>query len=144
MKSKKTNTPKILREALILPEAPILREGPTLNTSPKVLVTGFFDLLNSGQVSFLREAAKYGDLYVGVGSDRTFGELKGRQPVCSEQERLYMVKAVRHVKDAFINSGSGILDFLAELDRLQPDILVVNRDAADDLKRRICAERGIK
>ena len=138
MKSKKTNTPKILREA------PILPEGPTLNTSPKVLVTGFFDLLNSGQVSFLREAAKYGDLYVGVGSDRTFEELKGRQPVCSEQERLYMVKSVRHVKDAFINSGSGILDFLTELDRLQPDILVVNRDAADDLKRRICAERGIK
>ena len=115
-----------------------------INMKNKVLVTGFFDLLNSGQVSFLREAAKYGDLYVGVGSDRTFEELKGRQPVCSEQERLYMVKAVRHVKDAFINSGSGILDFLAELDRLQPDILVVNRDAADDLKRRICAERGIK
>ena len=144
MKSKKTNTPKILPDGPILREAPILPEGPTLNTSPKVLVTGFFDLLNSGQVSFLREAAKYGDLYVGVGSDRTFEELKGRQPVCSEQERLYMVKAVRHVKDAFINSGSGILDFLAELDRLQPDILVVNRDAADDLKRRICAERGIK
>ena len=138
MKSKKTNTPNIL------PDGPILREAPILNTFPKVLVTGFFDLLNSGQVSFLREAAEYGDLYVGVGSDRTFEELKGRQPVCSEQERLYMVKAVRHVKDAFINSGSGILDFLAELDRLQPDILVVNRDAADDLKRRICAERGIK
>ena len=144
MKSKKTNTPKILREALILPEAPILREGPTLNTSPKVLVTGFFDLLNSGQVSFLREAAKYGDLYVGVGSDRTFEELKGRQPVCSEQERLYMVKAVRHVKDAFINSGSGILDFLAELDRLQPDILVVNSDDGNDLKRKACKDRGIR
>ena len=110
----------------------------------KVLVTGFFDLLNSGQVSFLREAAKHGDLYVGVGSDRTFEELKGRQPVCSEQERLYMVKAVRHVKDAFINSGSGILDFLAELDRLQPDILVVNSDDGNDLKRKACKERGIR
>ena len=54
------------------------------NTSTKVFVTGFFDLLNSGQVSFLKEAARYGDLYVGVGSDNTFRELKGRQPVCSE------------------------------------------------------------
>ena len=115
-----------------------------INMKNKVLVTGFFDLLNSGQVSFLREAAKYGDLYVGVGSDRTFEELKGRQPVCSEQERLYMVKAVRHVKDAFINSGSGILDFLAELDRLQPDILVVNSDDGNDLKRKACKERGIR
>ena len=115
-----------------------------INMKNKVLVTGFFDLLNSGQVSFLREAAKYGDLYVGVGSDRTFEELKGRQPVCSEQERLYMVKAVRHVKDAFINSGSGILDFLAELDRLQPDILVVNSDDGNDLKRKACKDRGIR
>ena len=115
-----------------------------INMKNKVLVTGFFDLLNSGQVSFLREAAKHGDLYVGVGSDRTFEELKGRQPVCSEQERLYMVKAVRHVKDAFINSGSGILDFLAELDRLQPDILVVNSDDGNDLKRKACKERGIR
>ncbi|MDE6194107.1 MAG: adenylyltransferase/cytidyltransferase family protein [Muribaculaceae bacterium] len=113
-------------------------------SSRRVFVTGFFDLLNSGQVSFLKEAARYGDLYVGVGSDSTFRELKGRQPVCSEQERLYMVKAVRYVKDAFINSGSGILDFLAELDRLQPDILVVNYDGGNDLKRQACAERGIK
>ena len=83
-----------------------------MTTHPKVLVTGFFDLLNSGHVSFLKEAARYGELYVGVGSDSTFEELKKRQPVCSEQERLYMVKAVRYVKDAFINSGSGVLDFL--------------------------------
>ena len=113
-------------------------------SSRRVFVTGFFDLLNSGQVSFLKEAARYGDLYVGVGSDSTFRELKGRQPVCSEQERLYMMKAVRYVKDAFINSGSGILDFLAELDRLHPDILVVNYDGGNDLKRQVCAERGIK
>ena len=75
------------------PSDPILPEGPILNTSTKdtstkVFVTGFFDLLNSGHVSFLKEAARYGDLYVGVGSDSTFRELKGRQPVCSDQERL--------------------------------------------------------
>ena len=106
-------------------------------------MTGFFDLLNSGHVAFLKEAAEHGDLYVGVGSDRTFRELKGRAPVCSEQERLYMVKAVRHVKDAFINTGSGILDFLEVMDRVRPDILVVNSDGGSDLKRKACAERGV-
>lgn len=110
----------------------------------KVLVTGFFDLLNPGHVSFLKEAARYGDLYVGVGSDRTFEQLKGRKPVCSEQERLYMVKAVRHVKDAFINTGSGTLDFLGEMDRVSPDILVVKADRGNDLKRRLCEQRGIE
>ncbi len=112
--------------------------------SKKVFVTGFFDLLNSGQVSFLREAAKYGDLYVGVGSDTTFEELKGRKPVCSEQERLYMVRAVRYVKDAFINSGTGILDFLEELDSVKPDVFVVNSDGGNDLKRKLCESRGIE
>ena len=106
-------------------------------------MTGFFDLLNSGHVAFLKEAAEHGDLYVGVGSDRTFRELKGRAPVCSEQERLYMVKAVRYVKDAFINTGSGILDFLEVMDRVRPDILVVNSDGGSDLKRKACAERGV-
>ncbi len=124
---------------------PILPEGPILcGKSRMVFVTGFFDLLNSGQVSFLKEAARFGDLYVGVGSDSTFEELKGRKPICSEQERLYMVKAVRYVKDAFINSGSGILDFLSELDLVKPDIFVVNADGGNDLKRKLCEDRGIK
>ncbi|MDE5850452.1 MAG: adenylyltransferase/cytidyltransferase family protein, partial [Muribaculaceae bacterium] len=109
----------------------------------KVFATGFFDLLNSGHVSFLKKAAQFGDLYVGIGSDSTFVELKGRAPVCSEQERLYMVKAVRHVKDAFINTGSGILDFLAELDRVRPDIFIVNSDGGNELKRKACESRGI-
>ena len=116
----------------------------TQTTHPKVFVTGFFDLLNSGHVSFLREAAGYGDLYVGVGSDSTFEELKGRKPVCSEQERRYMVRAVRYVKDAFINSGTGILDFLEELDSVKPDVFVVNSDGGNDLKRKLCESRGIE
>ena len=110
----------------------------------KVFVTGFFDLLNAGHVAFLKEAARFGDLYVGVGSDSTFEELKGRKPVCPEQERLYMVKAVRYVKDAFINSGSGILDFIDGLDRLRPDVFVVNSNGGNDLKREACQERGIE
>ena len=112
--------------------------------SKKVFVSGFFDLLNSGHVSFLKEAAKFGELYVGVGSDSTFKQLKGRKPVCSEKERLYMIKAVRYVKDAFINSRSGQLDFIDELDHLCPDFLIVNSDTGNGLKRQVCDDRGIQ
>jgi cytidyltransferase-like protein len=77
----------------------------------KVMVSGCFDLLHSGHVAFFQEAAAYGDLYVALGSDRTLFELKGRVPINSEQERLFMVKAVSHVKDAFISRGSGLLVF---------------------------------
>ena len=71
-------------------------------------------MLHSGHVAFFKEASALGDLYVGIGSDATILELKNRKTVNAEQERLYMVKAIRYVKDAFINSGSGIMDFAAE------------------------------
>ena len=36
----------------------------------KVFVSGCYDLLHSGHVEFFRQAAEYGDLYVGIGSQR--------------------------------------------------------------------------
>ena len=40
----------------------------------KVFVSGCYDLLHSGHVEFFRQAAEYGDLYVGIGSDATIQE----------------------------------------------------------------------
>ncbi len=77
----------------------------------RVFVSGCYDMLHSGHVAFFKEASQYGDLYVGIGSDATVMELKNRKPVYSERERLYMVKAIRYVTDAYINTGSGKIDF---------------------------------
>lgn len=110
----------------------------------KVFVSGCYDLLHSGHVAFFREASNYGDLYVGIGSDNTINELKGRPTVNSEQERLYMVKAVRYVKDAFVNSGGGIMDFEHDLRNLQPDVFVVNEDGYSPSKLALCKEMGIE
>lgn len=110
----------------------------------KVFVSGCYDMLHSGHVAFFKQASAYGDLYVGIGSDRTIEQLKKRRTVYSEQERLYMVKAIRYVKDAFINPGSGMLDFVETVDRVKPDVFVVNSDGGSDAKRRFCEERGIR
>ena len=110
----------------------------------KVFVSGCYDLLHSGHVEFFRQASQYGDLYVGIGSDATILGYKHHKTVYSEQERLFMVKSIRYVKDAYINAGSGILDFLPTLDIVKPNILVVNSDGGNDDKRRICEERGIE
>lgn len=40
----------------------------------KVFVSGCYDMLHSGHVAFFEEAAKLGDLYVGLGSDKTIFE----------------------------------------------------------------------
>lgn len=111
---------------------------------PKVFVSGCYDMFHSGHVAFFKEASAYGDLYVGIGSDATIMELKHHKPVYSEKERLYMVKAIRYVTDASINRGSGMLDFAETVDRIKPDIFVVNSDGSSDAKRRFCMERGIE
>jgi len=110
----------------------------------KVFVSGCYDLLHSGHVEFFKEAAQYGDLYVGIGSDATILDYKHHKTVYSEQERLFMVKSIRYVKDAFINSGHGIMDFVPTVEALKPDILVVNEDGSNEDKRRFCAEHGIE
>ena len=109
----------------------------------RVFVSGCYDMLHSGHVAFFEEAASYGDLYVGLGSDQTISSLKGRTTVNTDHERLYMVKALRMVKDAWINSGSGLMDFEKEVVALQPDIFFVNEDGFTPDKQEFCKRLGI-
>ena len=111
---------------------------------PKVFVSGCYDMLHSGHVAFFKEASQYGDLHVGIGSDATIRQLKNRQTVYSEKERLYMVRAIRYVSDAFINSGSGMMDFADDVDRIKPDIFIVNSEGGSLEKREFCEKRGIQ
>ena len=53
----------------------------------KVFVSGCFDMLHSGHIRFLEEAATYGEVHIGLGSDQTGMELKGRAPVHTQSER---------------------------------------------------------
>lgn len=115
----------------------------TDNNKKRVFVSGCYDLLHSGHVAFFKEASRFGDLYVGIGSDSTIEELKGRKTINSEQERLYMVGAIKYVKEAFINSGSGIMDFENELKKLKPDYFIVNEDGYSPAKKQLCEEYGI-
>jgi len=119
-------------------------EVPTTGKKKTVFVTGCFDLLHSGHVAFLREAAQHGDLIVGIGSDETVRNLKGRYPVYTQQERQYLLEALSCVKKCVINSGGGILDFKDELDTLRPDILFVNEDGNSPDKENLCARKGIE
>ncbi len=110
----------------------------------KVFVSGCFDMLHSGHVAFLEQAATYGDLYVALGSDATVYDLKGRTPVNSEQERQYMVQSLACVTQALISSGSGMLDFEHELRQMMPDKFVVNEDGNIPQKEGLCAALGIE
>lgn len=110
----------------------------------KVFVSGVYDMLHSGHVAFFQEASSHGDLYVGLGSDETVYNLKGRKTINTNAERLYMVKSIRFVKDAWVNSGSGLLDFEKELRELKPDLFFVNEDGYTPDKQTLCKELGIE
>ena len=123
---------------------PMVRQAHQPAQQSKVFVSGCYDLLHSGHVEFFRQAAEYGDLYVGIGSDKTIEGYKHHKTVYSEQERLFMVKSIRYVKDAFINAGSGIMDFVPTVEALKPDVFVVNEDGGSAEKEAFCRERGIR
>lgn len=110
----------------------------------KVFVSGCYDLLHSGHVEFFRQASQFGELYVGIGSDQTILGYKHHKTFYPEQERIFMVKSIRYVKDAFINQGDGIMDFIPTVDMVKPDVFVVNADGGSETKRKFCEERGIE
>ena len=83
-----------------------------------------------------------GDLYVSVGNDANVTALKKR-PMFPEDERVYMVQAIRWVHTAFVAKGMGH-DQGPDLDFVKPDVFFVNEDGDKELKRQQCAERGIE
>lgn len=108
------------------------------------MVSGCFDLLHSGHVAFLKEASAFGELHVCIGNDENVYQLKGRYPINSQDERRYMIEALSGVTKCHVNKGFGIIDFLKELDEIQPDVFVVNEDGATAAKAQICKEKNIE
>lgn len=115
-----------------------------MGSKKRVFVSGCYDMLHSGHIAFLSEASTYGEVIVGLGSDKTIRELKGRYPVNSEEERLYLLKALKSVHDVFVNSGSGLLDFEEDIVKVAPDLFIVNEDGHSPGKEQLCNDLGIE
>ncbi len=111
----------------------------------KVLVTGCYDWLHTGHVRFFEEVSTYGDLYVCVGQDANIELLKGKgHPLFRQDERRYMVQAIRYVTQALVSSGMGWLDAEPEIRVLRPDIYAVNEDGDKPEKKEYCQQHGIE
>jgi cytidyltransferase-like protein len=117
---------------------------PTAETR-RVVVTGCYDWFHSGHVEFFKEAAALGELYVVVGSDRNVRLLKGDgHPFHSQDERRYMVQAVRTVHRGLISTGSGWMDAEPEIAAIAPHVYVVNEDGDKPEKREFCRAHGLE
>ena len=113
-------------------------------SSKTVMVSGCYDLLHAGHIAFFKTAAQFGKLHVYVGQDENIRFLKGKAPYFSQEERKYMVGAIKYVEKASTASGWGMLDFEPDMKLLKPDIFVVNWDGYTPDKKRICEENGVE
>ncbi|MBM4089497.1 MAG: D-glycero-beta-D-manno-heptose 1-phosphate adenylyltransferase [Planctomycetes bacterium] len=88
-----------------------------------VFTNGCFDLLHVGHVTYLAEAAAFGDvLVVGVNSDASVRRLKGpSRPVISESDRAAMLAALACVEAVVIFDEDTPHRML---EALRPDVLV--------------------
>jgi len=126
---------------------PVPEEARWLQPSsrPKVIVTGCYDWLHTGHIRFFEEASTFGDLYVAVGNDRNVRHLKGAgHPFFHQEERRYMVQAIRYVTQAVLTKGMGWMDAAPNIEEIRPDIYIVNEDGDRPEKRAFCAERGLQ
>jgi cytidyltransferase-like protein len=137
---------RVIKSAALegFPTLPVL-EADIQTERKRVLVTGCYDWFHSGHVRFFEEAAAFGDLYVGVGSDANLRRLKGGgHPLFPEAERAYMVQSVRHVKRAFVATGRGWMDAEPEIATMKPHYYIVNEDGDRPEKREFCSQAGIE
>lgn len=86
-----------------------------------VLTNGCFDLLHTGHVYFLSEAAKLGDaLFIALNADASVRELKGpTRPVQSTTERAYLLGQLTFVDTLFSFETPRLTE---EIKALRPDI----------------------
>jgi cytidyltransferase-like protein len=118
---------------------------PPTPGKPSIIVTGCYDWFHSGHVRFFEEVSALGDLIVVVGNDASVRHLKGPDsPMFPEAERRYMVQSIRYVTQALVSSGVGWMDAVPEIERLKPNIYVVNEDGDRPEKADFCREQGIE
>lgn len=120
----------------------------------RVLATGVFDLLHPGHVRYLEEAKKAGgenaELVVVVARDNTVKRAKGKAPVMPEDQRRFLIEALRVVDSAILGYEEQEISTILEtgfkyLLSLKPDIIAVGYDQknVEITLRKMVAEKGL-
>ncbi len=89
----------------------------------KVLIAGTFDLIHLGHIYLINEAAKLGDVYVIVATDKNRELYSGEAPIVPEEQRLAIIKSIKNVKDAKLGRHDN--DTLKTVEEIKPDIVLL-------------------
>jgi FAD synthetase len=99
-----------------------------------VMAFGSFDVLHPGHLLYLRKAKSLGDrLVVVVARDRSIKMIKGRAPAMSEDARLEIVGALKHVDEAVMgNKLAKSSERYRIFKKYRPDVIVFGYDQRVD------------
>ena len=109
-----------------------------------VAVTGSFDDLGSREIRFLEEAAKRGSVHALLWSDDTVHAVTGTLPKFPQDERAYLLEAIRYVNQVSLVTGPIQPDVLPGIDLVRPDLWLVSESDDTPAKRRQCELAGLR
>ena len=113
-------------------------------TNKKIVIAGTFDILHPGHVFLIAEAAKLGKVTVIVAQDENVLRAKGRPTIVPQEQRLFMVQAMKGVSKAIL--GKSGPDFISIIEELHPDILLLgpNQDISLEEVQKRLEQRELK
>jgi FAD synthetase len=92
----------------------------------KILIAGTFDLIHAGHIYLINEAAKLGDVYVIVATDRNRELFSGESPIIPQDQRLEVIRNIKNVKEARLGRNDN--DTLRTVEEIKPDIILLGPD----------------
>ena len=110
----------------------------------EVIVAGGFDDLRSRQVRFLEEAARLGRVHVLMWSDEAVRAAEGKPCKFSQEERLYLLRAIRYVDRVTLSPDRVERDALPPLEGPRPDVWVVEPGRDTPARRAWCRTNGVE
>jgi FAD synthetase len=109
----------------------------------RVLVAGTFDLIHAGHIYLINEAAKLGDVYVVVATDKNRELFSGIRPIILQEQRLEIIRNLKNVTEARLGRNDN--DTLKTVEEIKPDIILLGPDqkySIEVLKKGL-KERGL-
>ena len=97
----------------------------------KVYVGMSADLIHPGHLNIIKEASKYGDVYIGLLTDKAIASYK-RLPFLSYEQRYAIIEAIKGVKTVIAQET---LDYKPNLEKIKPDYVVHGDDWKEGVQK---------
>jgi rfaE bifunctional protein nucleotidyltransferase chain/domain len=92
----------------------------------QIFTNGCFDILHRGHIELLKFCKSLGYVTVGLNSDNSVSRLKGQnRPVNAEQDRKYLLEALKYVDKVIVFDEDTPLRLIQEL---KPNVIVKGGD----------------